>query len=101
MDGMAVLRALAALLLLATFSAAQVQPPPACAGAVIDHERLDVHGRRVTFHLRFHTPGGIVVARSVVTVPHAGASDGSCSEGEAVDVMIDELVKERQRFLGP
>jgi len=40
-------------------------------------------------------------AHSVVKLHRQGASDASCNEGDVLDVVIDELVKERSQFLPP
>ena len=94
-------RALAAVLLLATVAWGQIGTPPSCASAVVERERFRVLDGRVKFHLRFHTDAGAVDARVAVSVPRQAAADPACTTGEMIDFMIDELTKERQRFLGP
>ena len=80
---------------------AQVSTPPPCSGAVTDREVFLVGGGRIKFHLKFHTASGAFDAHSVVTLHRQGAPDPSCNSGDVLDVVIDELVKERAQFLPP
>ncbi len=96
---MMLLRTLAALSLLAGVASAQIGTPPTCDGAVTDREVFRTQGGRVKFHLRFHASAGVFDARAVVKLPHGGTTDPSCTEGNALDFVIDELVRERHQFL--
>jgi len=98
---MAALRALAAVLVLTGVASGQVGTPPACGGAVTDQERFAAKSHRIKFHLRFHTTAGIFDARSVIKLPPKGTPDPACTEGEVVDFVVDELIKERKQFLAP
>ena len=98
---MALLRALAAVLVLGGVAWGQIGTPGPCSGAVTDRERFTVGHGRVKFHLRFHTDAGTFDARSVIKLSRPDGADASCTEGQAVDFVIDELTKERQQFLGP
>jgi hypothetical protein len=89
------------VLLLARVAAAQVGTPPACQGAVTD--RVVFHtpaNRPIRFHLKFHDASGVFDARAVVKLHRRGA-DVSCNDGDVLDYVIDELVKERNKFLPP
>jgi len=87
--------------MLAGVASGQIGTPPACNGAVTDHEQFRAKGHRVKFHLRFHTTAGIFDARSVIKLPPKGTPDPTCTEGNVVDFVVDELVKERKQFLAP
>jgi len=60
-----------------------------------------VGGGRIKFHLKFHTGSGMFDAHSVVKLRRQGAPDASCNDGDVLDVVIDELVRERNQFLTP
>jgi hypothetical protein len=96
---MALVRGLAAVVLLASVAWGQIGTPPACRGAIKDRERFQAHGRSIKFHLRFHTAAGTYVARTVIKLPPAGPEDPACTKGDVVDFVVDELVTERQQFL--
>ena len=70
-------------------------------GAVTDQERFEAKGHRVEFHLRFHTTAGVFDARSIIKLPRQGTPDPTCTEGDVVDFVVNELVKERRQFLAP
>ena len=97
---MKLLRVLA-VVLIGSAAWAQVSTPPPCRGAVTDREVFLVGGGRIKFQLKFHTGSGVFDAHSVVKLHRQGASDASCNEGDVLDVVIDELVKERSQFLPP
>jgi hypothetical protein len=98
---MTLIRVLAAVLVLASVAYAQIGTPPACRGAVVDREVFRTPGGRIKFHLKFHDGSDTFDARSVVKLRRRGAPDASCNDGNVLDVVIDELVKQRTRFLPP
>jgi len=66
---------------------------------VNDRVRFRASKRRITFHLKFHSGSAAFDARSVVRIRRRGALDAGCTDGDAIDRFIDELVWERNRFL--
>ena len=78
---------------------AQIGTPPRCEGAVNDRERFRASKRRITFHLKFHSGSTAFDARSVLKIRRHGALDAACTDGDAIDRLIDELVRERNQFL--
>jgi hypothetical protein len=95
---MTMLRVLA-VLLLGSVASAQIGTPPACQDAVTDRKVFQVEGARIKFHLKFHTAQGAFDARSVVKLHRREAPDASCNDGDVLDVVIDELIRERNQFL--
>ena len=98
---MTLMRVLAAVVLFARAASAQIGTPPACQGAVTDRVVFQTPpgGGRIRFHLKFHNGSGAFDARAVVKL-HRRAPDASCNDGDVLDYVIEELVKQRQ-FLPP
>ena len=85
------------LLVMAGDGRAQIGTPPPCPAAVIDREVFLPYHRAIKFHLRFHVGAETFEARSIVKpTRHAGAA--ACTDAEVVDLLIAELVKERNEF---
>ena len=78
---------------------AQVGTPPPCQGAITDREVFQVQDGRIKFHLKFRSGSGVFDSRSVVKLHRRGAPDVSCNDGDVLDRVIDELIKERNQFL--
>ena len=96
---MTILRVLAAVLL-AGVASAQISTPPPCQGAITDREVFQTPGGRIKFHLKSHNGSGAFDAHAVVKLRRR-APDASCNDGDVLDVVIGELVKERHQFLPP
>ena len=75
----------------------QVGTPLHCQGAVNDRQRFRASKRQVMFHLKFHT--GSAEFDAVMKMRRHGPPDAACTDGDAIDRFIDELVRERNQFL--
>jgi hypothetical protein len=62
-----------------------------------DRERFRASERRITFHLKFHS--GSAEFDTVLKMRRHGAPDAACTDGDAIDRFIDELVMERNQSL--
>ena len=78
---------------------AQVGTPPACEGAITDREVFQVQDGRIRFHLKFHSGSSVFDSRSVVKLHRRGTLDAACNDGDVLDLVIDELIRERNQFL--
>jgi hypothetical protein len=74
--------------------------PATLSGRVTDREVFHSGPGRIKFHLRFHDGSGAFDARSVVRLRRQGP-DATCNDGDVLDLVIGELVREREQFLPP
>jgi len=94
------LRMLGVLLFLGGIARAQISTPPPCR-AQSPTARSSIRGRGGSSSIwGVHDGSGAFDARSVVRLRRLGP-DATCNDGDVLDLVIGELVREREQFLPP